>query len=225
MGWWSWSGCGTGRGRSRDRRIEAIRAGVAGALGMRSPPAVRTTHRLIGPVACGVVRPLILLPEDLLDSADDDRLRDVLIHESAHLVRFDPLVGLLQRVVGAVFWPHPMIHVLNHALTRAREEVCDNHVLRLGEPLRYARTLLDLAESRPVSRPALAAAGCCCRPAGGWPIVWRDFSTNGGTSWSMRIAGCCWADRPDVPGRRPLRRARDGPSRGPGEPAGPDGSS
>lgn len=159
------------RGRSRPLaggRVEGLMAEVAGALGMRAAPRVRTSERLAGPVACGVARPLILLPEDFAHRADDSQLRDVLIHEAAHLARLDPLFGLLQRLAGAIFWPHPLMVLLNRELTRAREEVCDNHVLRLGDRARYARLLLDLAESfrASASPPALTAAGLL-------PARWR----------------------------------------------------
>ena len=42
--------------------------------------------------------------------------------------------------------PPPLVLVLNHELARAREEVCDNHVLAEGDGRRYARTLLELSE-------------------------------------------------------------------------------
>ena len=31
------------------------------------------------------------------------------------------------------FWPHPLVHYASGQLTRAREEVCDNHVLQCGD--------------------------------------------------------------------------------------------
>ena len=130
---------------------------VAAALGAAGPFRVATTARLEGPVAAGIARPVVLLPEDLPAALGRAQLRDVLMHEGAHLVRRDPLIGLLQRLAEALFWAHPAVHRLNRELTRAREEVCDNFVLRGGDRRRYARTLVDLAESlgsAPCASPA-----------------------------------------------------------------------
>ena len=83
------------------------------------------------------------------DRWDPGRLRDVLIHECAHLVRRDHHVSVMQLVARALFWPLPPVHLMNRELSRAREEVCDNFVLRRGDPVAYARTLLEIAESAP----------------------------------------------------------------------------
>lgn len=140
-------------------RTAALLAGIAREVGLKATPTLLVSDRLSGPVAAGVLRPTIALPETLAADVDDDRLHDVLVHEAAHLARWDPLVGIVQRVASALFWPHPLVHGLNRALSRAREEVCDNYVLRGGGRARYARTLVDLAESIEAASPVLAAAG------------------------------------------------------------------
>jgi hypothetical protein len=145
--------------RGDDARLGPMLAGIAGEVGLQAPPQLLITDRLDGPVAVGFLHPAILLPEHLIEVADEDRLRDILIHEAAHLSRRDPLVGLIQRIAAALFWPHPPIHLLNRELARAREEVCDNYVLRMGNRARYARTLLDLAESIRVAPRALVTTG------------------------------------------------------------------
>lgn len=139
-----------------DPDLLALRDEAAGHVGLAQPPLLATTPALAGPIACGVLHPAILLPEALV--ATPGRIGDILIHEAAHLARRDPLVGLLQRLAGALFWIHPLVHVLNRELARAREEVCDNHVLRRGSAVRYAKTLVDLSESFEAP-PALLAAG------------------------------------------------------------------
>jgi beta-lactamase regulating signal transducer with metallopeptidase domain len=135
---------------------------VRDVLGLASLPPVVTSAAARGPVAVGFLSPRVVLPEGLAESIASDALRDVLVHECAHVVRRDPWVGLLQRLAAVVFWPHPLIHYLNSQLERAREEVCDNHVLRCGDRFSYARTLLALTEKcRPldVARPGLGLLG------------------------------------------------------------------
>ena len=135
---------------------------VLDVLGVAALPPVVTSPNVRAPVAAGLWRPWIILPEGLADSLASDALRDVLVHECAHVVRLDAWVGLLQRLAGTLFWPHPLVHYASGQLTRAREEVCDNHVLRCGDPRSYARTLLALTEKCLPSvevRPSLGLLG------------------------------------------------------------------
>jgi beta-lactamase regulating signal transducer with metallopeptidase domain len=123
-----------------------ILASVRDALGGAPLPPVVTSSTATGPFAAGLLRPRVVLPARVLEALSTRELRDVLVHECAHIARGDPWIGLLQRLASALFWPHPMVHYLNAQLARAREEVCDNFVLRCGDPCSYSRTLLALTK-------------------------------------------------------------------------------
>ena len=94
----------------------------------------------------GMLRPAIVLPREMALTLNAVQLRDILIHEMAHIRRYDHAVVLLQRLVGAFFWPFPLIWRLNTKIDEAREDVCDNYVLRHTEASQYSRMLLDLTE-------------------------------------------------------------------------------
>ena len=115
-------------------------------------PPIAVSPELASPVAVGLIRPLVILPEGLIENLSPSALGDVLVHEAAHILRHDPLVGLIQRLAETFYWPHPLVHLLNRRLARAREEICDNHVLKEGDACAFARTLLALAERGPSTR-------------------------------------------------------------------------
>jgi beta-lactamase regulating signal transducer with metallopeptidase domain len=108
---------------------------------------IRISDKIAGPMCVGVFRPTVLLPAALLDELNPSQLRQVLDHECAHVRAHDHLIVLLQRFVAVVWWFHPLVHLVNRALDRAREERCDNHVLARGhDRIEYARTLLRIAD-------------------------------------------------------------------------------
>jgi beta-lactamase regulating signal transducer with metallopeptidase domain len=110
-------------------------------------PEILSSHQLSTPVAVGFLRPVVILPSTMATELKENQLLQVLVHEIAHALRRDPLTGLYQRLLAAVFWFHPLIHIVNRQLNLAREELCDNYVLYAAAPTDYARTLLQVAES------------------------------------------------------------------------------
>ena len=85
---------------------------------------------LPSPLTFGWWRGVVLLPASCLE--DSDALRVALLHELVHLRRRDWLVLLLAQLVTALFWFHPLVHLLVRQLRTELEAACDDRVLRSG---------------------------------------------------------------------------------------------
>jgi beta-lactamase regulating signal transducer with metallopeptidase domain len=114
-------------------------------VGSRRLPRVAESDRVCTPIAAGIFRPVIVLPSGLSTTLGRDELLDVLVHESAHLVRGDQIVIVLQAIARVAYWPIWPVHRLNRLLANAREEVCDNYVLVRQRAEQYGETLLRVA--------------------------------------------------------------------------------
>jgi len=111
------------------------------------------SSRISVPVIWGVARPVLLLPADVV-TWPDERLRVVLLHELAHLKRFDGISLLLTRTAVSLFWFHPLAWSLERAGRSECERACDDLVLASGtKPSDYADHLLAIARSMPAFDP------------------------------------------------------------------------
>jgi len=123
------------------RILDEIRAD---SPAMRIPP-IFTSPAVNSPIAFGIRRPRIVLPESLLPRLSPAEIRSLLIHESAHLRHRDQLAGIVQRLVAAFYWWNPLIHILNAKYSVAREEVSDNYGILESGARPYALSLVELA--------------------------------------------------------------------------------
>jgi TonB family protein len=116
------------------------------------------------PLTCGVLRPVILLPEAARDW-DDLRLRAVLLHESAHVRRRDCLAKYIAQGSRAFLWWNPLAWMLVARLNHEQELACDDAVLSAGvSPETYATVLLDVA--RDCSSPLVLGCAMGANSAG-----------------------------------------------------------
>jgi len=116
--------------RADDPRLQRIVRQAARVLGLRHAPAVVVSPCAPTPMALGLFRPAIVLPKGLEQEAADGPLEALLVHELAHVTRGDHWTGLAQRLAAVLYWWNPLVHRINDHLAQAREEICDNYVLR-----------------------------------------------------------------------------------------------
>jgi multidrug efflux pump subunit AcrA (membrane-fusion protein) len=131
---------------------------LAASLGILRHVAIGVSARLKAPILVGVWKPLILLPPAALTGWTMEQLEMVLLHELAHVRRWDCLVNLLQRTVEAMLFFHPVTWWLSAWVRLERECCCDQVVIaRTGKPRAYAETLAALALAGPALRTGTLA--------------------------------------------------------------------
>jgi TonB family protein len=109
---------------------------------------------LSGPMTCGILHHAIVLPQDA-ETWDEHDLTRALIHELEHVRRNDWLIHSLSRIVGALYWFHPLAWTARRRLELEAERSCDDAVLGCSDPADYANQLVGLA--RRVSKAPLLA--------------------------------------------------------------------
>ena len=112
------------------------------------------------PTAIGFFRPAIVLPSWALKELSPAELHALVLHELAHLRRWDDWTNLAQKVLRALFFFHPAVWWVERRLSLEREMACDDLVLaHTSNPRAYAECLVSLAEKNFVRRGlALAQA-------------------------------------------------------------------
>jgi beta-lactamase regulating signal transducer with metallopeptidase domain len=99
------------------------------------------------PCAVGLGRAAILVPRRMLASLSDEDLDLLVMHERAHLLRYDDWTRLLEALIGGLAGFHPAVAWIRRQIAIERETSCDDFVLKAtGDARGYATCLAAAAE-------------------------------------------------------------------------------
>ncbi len=113
----------------------------------RRPVRLLASHETVSPMAVGYWQPVILLPEGLRASLTKSEYEHVLLHELAHIARYDDWTKLLSRLINAVLGLHPVAAFVLHQIEKERELACDDWVVAsTGDARGYAASLTHVFE-------------------------------------------------------------------------------
>ena len=132
----------------QDADWQALVDRIRHELGLRRRVRLLVADGPVVPMTWGLRAPVVLLPADARDWSTPRR-RHVLLHELAHVQRFDWATQLLAQLACALYWFQPLAWAACRALRRERERACDDSVLLAGgKASEYAEHLLQIATTR-----------------------------------------------------------------------------
>ena len=141
------------------RGFQIAAAGLCSRLDIRRPVRILASALVEVPAAIGWLRPVVLVPVSALTTLSPAQIELLLVHELAHVRRYDYLVNLVQTMVETLLFYHPAVWWVSRQIRIERENCCDDlAVAACGDAAAYARTLAALEGMRTASRALVVAA-------------------------------------------------------------------
>lgn len=133
----------------KDDSWEVLLTNLVAEIKLKRKVKLFRSARALTPFTYGILRPIILLPEAGAGSwTEEEARRMVLLHELAHIKRWDCLSQMIAQIACAFYWFNPLFWYASARLKIEREYACDDYVLSLkARPSNYAQQLLEIARS------------------------------------------------------------------------------
>ena len=126
-------------------RFQHVFTRLTTELGVRARAVVVDSAAVAVPVVVGYLKPVVLVPVQVLTGLDSKQIELVLAHELAHVRRADYLANLIQSFVESLLFFHPAVWWVSSGIRVEREFCCDDLAVAVaGNELSLARALTEL---------------------------------------------------------------------------------
>lgn len=133
---------------------------VAAQMGIKKPVHILVSELVTSPVTIGYIKPVILVPLAAVNQLSTQQLEAVLLHELAHIRRFDYLLNLILKFIQSILYFNPFVKAFVKIVEREREKSCDEMVMQFQyDPYGYASALLELEKANHLPKTLAVAAG------------------------------------------------------------------
>ena len=138
--------------------LDSMFKNLISRLGITQNPTLLISFNIDVPMAVGWIKPVVLLPASMLTGLTSSQLEMLLLHELAHIRRYDYLANLLQSIVEILLFFHPAVFWVSKQMRIEREYCSDDiAVQHCGDAMAYAHTLADTASLCNKHRHAIPA--------------------------------------------------------------------
>lgn len=118
-------------------------------MGLNKFVELKENLRIGGPMVIGFLKPVILVPFGLINRLSPEEVESVLLHELAHIQRYDYLFNLFQSLVEIALFFNPAMWWISSFIRSEREHCCDEiAIAQTGNQLVFIQTLAKMEEYR-----------------------------------------------------------------------------
>jgi bla regulator protein BlaR1 len=133
---------------------------ISAQLGIKKEVRLYLSENITTPLTIGFLKPIILVPLASINHLTTEQLEAVLLHELAHIKRYDYLVNIILSAVEIGLFFNPFTQMLRKQIHKERENSCDDWVLQFQyKASDYAEALLRIAYMQATPALAMAATG------------------------------------------------------------------
>ncbi len=128
-------------------------------MGIHKPVHIYISDLITSPVTIGFLKPIILMPIAAITNLSQKQVEAILLHELAHIRRYDYFINLLVNFIKTVLYFNPFVKLFSKTIEREREKSCDEIVIQFEyDPHGYASALLMLEKNNLIRRTMTIAA-------------------------------------------------------------------
>ena len=130
--------------------------------GIHQPVPIFECRELTSPVAIGLIKPCLFIPDQFFTNLTPKQASWILLHELMHVKRCDLWVATFQRILQIFFFFNPVVWIANWAVNQFREYACDDAALVICNASRRdcgEGLLLVLEQSNQIPSPLTASLG------------------------------------------------------------------
>lgn len=118
-------------------------------IGIKKKVSIWLSEKATVPSVIGFLKPMILLPVTALNNLTTAQAEAIILHELAHIRRYDYLVNFVQCFIEMILFFNPFAKMLSNAARKERENCCDDWVMNYQyNKHEYASALLILEQNR-----------------------------------------------------------------------------
>lgn len=118
---------------------------------VRKNITLKYTNKINSPCIYGIIKPVIFIPSNLVNSISKSDFKYIIIHELCHLKRKDVIIKWIVTVLNIIYWFNPIIRYGFYKMNQDCEISCDEFAIKYlgnGENLKYGSTIIKILESQ-----------------------------------------------------------------------------